>query len=58
MQLYWNYNINLLSFFIEIVLSSCFLPNNFSEEYLWKAACEHLHYNKKRIYINHIILSI
>ena len=33
------------------------LQNTFSEEHLWRAASEHLLYNKKHIYIEHILLS-
>ena len=54
MQLYWNHT------FAWVI--SCkftvFLQNTFSEKHLWRTASGHLHYNKKRIYTEHIFLSI
>ena len=37
---------------------AAFLQNTFSEEDLWRTTSGHIHYNKKRIYIEHIFLSI
>ena len=37
---------------------AAFLQNTFSEEQLWRAASAHLHYNKKHIYIEHILFWI
>ena len=54
MDLYWNHT---FAWVISIKIAA-FLQNTFSEEHLWRAASGHLRYNKKHIYIEHILLSI
>ena len=51
-QLYWKHT------FARMISSkfTAFLQNTFSEEHLWRTASEHLHYNMKQIYVEHIFL--
>ena len=54
MQLYWIHT----SAWVISCKFAAFLQNTFSEEDLWRTTSGHIHYNKKRIYIEHIFLSI
>ena len=55
---YATYWIHSSAWVISSKFAAFFLQSTFSEEHLWRTTSGHLHYNKKRIYIEHIFLSI